>query len=85
MDGEVRVDFIKLDEPLVSEYEEGTHLAGEEPIGKVMGYVLLKQGHQALLPAGSAYRFESSKPSTILIQTIKGPLSLEKWNEICIK
>ena len=85
MDGEVRVDFIKLDNILVSEEEEGTHLAGEEPKGKVMGYIVLKQGHQALLPIGSAYRFESKKPSVLLIQTIKGPLSLEKWNDICIK
>lgn len=85
MDGEVRVDFLKLDKLLVSEEEEGTHLAGEEPKGKVMGYIVLKQGHQALLPIGSAYRFESKKPSVLLIQTIKGPLSLEKWNDICIK
>ena len=50
-----------------------------------MGYALLKQGHQAILPAGSAYRFETSKPAVLLIQTIQGPLSLEKWDEICIK
>ncbi|WP_019673639.1 cupin domain-containing protein [Psychrobacter lutiphocae] len=84
MDGEVRVDFLKLNEDaVIPEEQEGTHLAGEQPDGKVMGYVLLKQGHQAILPAGSAYRFEASKPSVILIQTIQGPLSIEKWNDIC--
>lgn len=85
MDGELRVDYIQLDEPLVSEDKEGTHLAGDNPQGKKMGYVLLKQGHQAILPAGSAYRFEANKPGVILIQTIKGPLSVEKWHSICIQ
>lgn len=83
MDGEVRVDFLKLDRPL--EDGEGTHLAGEVPVGKPMGYVLLKRGHQCLLPAGTAYRFESSRPGVLLQQTIKGPLSVEKWAEICLK
>ncbi|WP_325948417.1 hydroxyquinol 1,2-dioxygenase [Pseudomonas putida] len=83
MDGEVRVEFLKLDAP--SKHGEGTHLAGELPVGKPMGYVLLKRGHQCLLPAGSAYRFEASRPGVILQQTIKGPLSVEKWAEICLK
>ncbi|AHZ78087.1 MULTISPECIES: hypothetical protein [Pseudomonas] len=83
MDGEVRVDFLKLDTPLAE--GEGTRLAGEIPAGKPMGYVLLKRGHQCLLPAGTAYRFESSRPGVLLQQTIKGPLSVEKWAEICLK
>lgn len=83
MDGEVRVDFLKLDRP--AQYGEGTHLAGELPVGQPMGYVLLKRGHQCLLPAGTAYRFESSRPGVLLQQTIKGPLSVEKWADICFK
>ncbi|CDF84640.1 hypothetical protein PKB_3296 [Pseudomonas knackmussii B13] len=83
MDGEVRIDFLKLDAPLRE--GEGTELAGEQPLGKPMGYVLLKRGHQALLPAGCAYRFESPRPGVLLQQTIKGPLSVEKWADICLK
>ncbi|MNO83223.1 hypothetical protein D3C76_745200 [compost metagenome] len=83
MDGDVRIDFLKLDQPQVE--GEGTRLAGDQPKGRPMGYVLLKQGHQALLPAGTAYRFESAKPGVILQQTIKGPLSVEKWADICFK
>ncbi|WP_302140063.1 hypothetical protein [Halomonas alkalicola] len=83
MDGDVRVDFLKLESPLTE--GEGTREAGSEPIGKPMGYVLLKRGHQALLPAGCAYRFHSDRPSVVLLQTIQGPLSVEKWNEICLK
>jgi quercetin dioxygenase-like cupin family protein len=83
MDGEVRVDFLKLDTPVNA--GEGTQLAGEVPAGKPMGYVLLKRGHQCLLPVGTAYRFEASRPGVILQQTIKGPLSVEKWADICLK
>lgn len=84
MDGEVRVDFLKLNQ-VVNSGIEGTQLAGEYPEGKPMGYVVLKQGHQAILPAGTAYRFNSQKPVTLLLQTIKGPLSVEKWTDICLK
>lgn len=83
VDGEVRVDFLKLDEPLVE--GDGTRLAGPQPKGRPMGYVLLKRGHQALLPAGCAYRFDSSRPGVLLVQTIQGPLSVEKWADICLK
>lgn len=83
MDGDIRVDFLKLDTPLVE--GEGTRLAGESPKGKPMGYVLLKRDHQCLLPVGCAYRFESAKPGVLLLQTILGPLSVQKWADICLK
>lgn len=83
MDGEVRVDFLELDSPLNE--GEGTRLAGERPQGKPMGYVLLGRGHQCLLPAGCAYRFDASRPGVLLQQTIQGPLSVEKWADICLK
>lgn len=84
MDGDVRVDFLKLKNTVDTEIE-GTQLAGEQPDGIPMGYVVLKKGHQAILPAGSAYRFEAFSTSVLLIQTIKGPLSVENWSEICLK
>ncbi len=58
---------------------------GELPAGKPMGYVLLKRGHQCVLPAGTAYRFDSRHPGVILQQTIKGVLSVEKWADICLQ
>lgn len=84
MDGELRVDFLKLNQAVNGQIE-GTQIAGEQPEGIPMGYVVLKKGHQAILPAGSAYRFNATAPSVLLIQTIQGPLSLEKWSEICLK
>ncbi|NHV26525.1 hydroxyquinol 1,2-dioxygenase [Burkholderia sp. D-99] len=82
MDGEVRIEFIKLDTPPKS--GRGTVSAGAQPAGRKMGYVMLRKGHQALLPAGSAYRFTASQPGVALVQTVLGELSVEKWAEICL-
>ncbi|MEX3858599.1 hydroxyquinol 1,2-dioxygenase [Paraburkholderia sp. BR10923] len=82
MDGEVRIDFIKLDNPPKS--GTGTVAAGAQPAGRAMGYVVLRRGHQALLPAGCAYRFTAQKPGVALVQTMLGELSVEKWADICL-
>lgn len=81
MDGEVRIDFIKLDSPVSS--GQGAVLAGEQPAGQAMGHVILRQGHQSLLPAGSAYRFTAQRSGVLLQQTLLGELSVEKWASIC--
>ena len=38
----------------------------------------------ALLPANAAYRFSAGSPSVILLQTIAGPDTIERWAEICL-
>jgi hypothetical protein len=81
MDGEVRIDFIKLDTP--PQNTAGTVLA-DDPTGRAMGHVVLRRGHQALLPAGCAYRFSAEKPGVALVQTLFGALSVEKWADICL-
>jgi hypothetical protein len=48
-----------------------------------MGRVFLKRGHQALLPAGAAYRFTATITGVLLIQTIAGPDTQFRWAEIC--
>jgi hypothetical protein len=48
-----------------------------------MGWMRVKRGHQALLPADTAYQFRAEKPGVIILQTCKGDLSVEKWAEIC--
>ncbi|AKM42852.1 hydroxyquinol 1,2-dioxygenase [Burkholderia contaminans] len=82
MDGEVRVEFIKLDTP--PQAGRGTVSAGTQPAGRKMGYVVMRKGHQALLPAGCAYRFTASRPGVALVQTVLGELSVEKWADICL-
>ncbi|AIO30975.1 hydroxyquinol 1,2-dioxygenase [Burkholderia pseudomultivorans] len=82
MDGEVQIEFIKLDSP--PRAGQGTVSAGAQPAGRKMGHVILRNGHQALLPAGCAYRFTARKPGVALVQTMLGELSVEKWADICV-
>ena len=83
MDGEITIEFVKLKAP-PPETREGAVLVQGEPEGRKVGTVKLKRGHQALLPAGCAYRFNASKTGVIMQQTILGELSVEKWREICL-
>jgi hypothetical protein len=82
MDGEVRIDFIKLDTP--PRNGTGTVDAGEHPAGRAMGHVVLRRGHQALLPACCAYRFSAPVTGVALVQTMLGELSVQKWADICV-
>ncbi len=38
----------------------------------------------ALLPADCAYRFSTERPGVILLQTVVGPDTVERWDEICL-
>ena len=49
-----------------------------------MGRIVLRKGHMALLPAHAAYRFSSQAPGVILLQTILGDDTIERWAEICL-
>jgi len=84
MDGDIEVHYIKPDAAPVAAGKEGTVKLSAEPKGKKMGWVKCRRGHQALLPAGAAYQFRTAgKPGVILVQTILGPSTVEKWAEIC--
>ncbi|HXZ10107.1 MAG TPA: hydroxyquinol 1,2-dioxygenase [Paraburkholderia sp.] len=86
LDGEIDVHFNKpSDGPLVDAQTEGTVRLDGKPSGQSMGYVRLRRGHQALLPAGAAYQFEAVTKGVVLVQTILGRCSVEKWAEICIQ
>jgi hypothetical protein len=82
LDGAVRIDFIKLDTSPVP--ADGAVEAGANPAGRKMGYVELRNGHQALLPANCAYRISATGVGAAIIQTRQGALSVEKWAEICL-
>ena len=85
MDGEVEIRLVKLNKALVAEDHEGTTMLEGNPDGKKMGYIVARRGHMALLPKGAAYQFHASKPGVILLQTIAGDLTLERWQDICQK
>jgi hypothetical protein len=85
MDGEVEVRLAKPSAGQLAESDcnQGAVLLYGEPAGAAMGWMRLRRGHQALLPAGSAYRLSSATPAVLVIQTCKGPLSIQRWAEIC--
>ncbi|HKN39867.1 MAG TPA: hydroxyquinol 1,2-dioxygenase, partial [Acidimicrobiia bacterium] len=63
--------------------KEGSIRVEVEPAGSPMGYVLARRGHMTLLPAQVAYRFSAERPGVILLQTIQGDDTIERWAEIC--
>jgi hypothetical protein len=85
LDGKVELHLVKLDDPdsVVDPESEGAHRIAGLPEGRKMGRIVLGMGHMALLPVGAAYRFESPKACTLMIQTILGPETVQKWAEIC--
>jgi hypothetical protein len=85
MDGEVEIRLVKLTQKLVAEDHEGTTMLEGNPQGAKMGYIVARRGHMALLPKGAAYQFHAAKPAVILLQTIRGDLTVEKWKQICEK
>jgi len=85
MDGEVEIRLVKLREKIVADDREGTTMLEGKPDGRRMGEIVASRGHMALLPKGAAYQFHASKTAVILLQTIKGDLTVERWNDICQK
>jgi hypothetical protein len=87
MDGRVEVDLIKLADPdaVAPPDKQGSVRVKGDPNGKKMGYIKASRGHQVLLPKGAAYRFRASAPGVLLMQTILGELSVQRWGEICYK
>ena len=84
MDGELEVHYVKPEQAPVPEGKEGTVKLSAEPKGTKMGWVKVRRGHMALLPKGSAYQFRNTgKPGVLLVQTIQGENTVEKWAEIC--
>jgi hypothetical protein len=48
-----------------------------------MGVVRARRGHMTLLPVGAAYQFHTGQPSVILLQTLVGADTIQRWAEIC--
>jgi hypothetical protein len=85
MDGDITVNLVELAKSPVPSGKDGTVKLSDNPEGKKMGTIRLKRGHQALLPKGAAYQFSSAGPGVLLIQTLVGDLTVQKWSEICAK
>ena len=84
MDGEIEVRLLKLDNPaVVPSGTQGSVALTGTPAGKKMGVVRARRGHMTLLPAGAAYQFHAARPGVILLQTLAGRDTVERWADIC--
>jgi hypothetical protein len=81
MDGEITINFIMLDAAPPT-HKGAAKLTGT-PAGRKMGRVIARRGHEVLLPKGAGYQFTAGKPGVVLIQTMLGPVTVERWAEIC--
>ena len=84
MDGEVEIRLLKLDNPgVVKPGTAGSIALSGTPAGRQMGVVRARRGHMTLLPAGAAYQFHAAQPGVMLLQTLAGADTVERWSEIC--
>jgi hypothetical protein len=84
MDGTVEVRLQKIGaEQSAPAGSDGATLVKGEPGGAKMGRIVCRRGHMALLPKGAAYQFHADAPGVLTIQTVQGPLTIERWAEIC--
>jgi hypothetical protein len=85
MDGGIEVHLVKLANAAkaVRAGSQGAVQLGDNPDGRKMGRIVLGRGHMALLPKGAAYRFHADRPSVAMIQTIEGPVTAQRWAQIC--
>ena len=84
MDGEVEIRLLKLDhEAALPAGSRGSIGLPGTPAGRRMGVVRARRGHMTLLPVGAAYQFHSAQPGVILLQTLAGADTIERWADIC--
>ena len=85
MQGKMTTHFVEPDDAniLPAADKDGAILLGEAPAGLKMGHVNAQRGHLTLLPANAAYQFSAAEVSVVLIQSVLGDLSVEKWAQIC--
>ena len=81
MDGEVEFNFVKQDKAAAPASKAGASQLAAAPNGQKMGKVRARKGHQVLLPAGAAYQLSSRSPSVAVIQTLAGPVTVERWEQ----
>ena len=82
MDGEVEFTLRTLGDGQ-SLPDSGSAGVPDEAAQTLMGRVVARRGHLTLLPAGRAYRYASTSPAVLLIQTAEGVDTQFRWAEIC--
>jgi hypothetical protein len=86
MDGEVEIRLLKLENPsAVPPDTHGSIALKGTPAGRKMGVARARRGHMTLLPRGAAYQFHADRPGVVLLQTVAGKDTVERWADICQK
>jgi hypothetical protein len=84
MDGEVEIRLLKLADPkAVPAGTKGSVALPGTPAGRKMGVVRARRGHMTLLPVGAAYQLHAAQPGVVLLQTLAGADTVERWADIC--
>ena len=83
LDGKVEIRLMKPDEVPVPADRNGAVTLPAVPPGRNMGHIRAWRGHMALLPRGAAYQFHADRPSVVIVQTIEGEVTVQRWAEIC--
>jgi len=84
MDGDVEIRLLKLDNPgVVPPGTKGSVALDGTPAGRRMGTVRARRGHMTLLPVGAAYQLHAAEPGVVLLQTLAGADTVERWSDIC--
>jgi hypothetical protein len=66
-----------------AEGQQGSVGVDGPPAGAWMGRVTAGRGHLVLLPAGACYRMVAQRAGVVLVQTIVGPDTVFRWQQIC--
>ncbi len=82
MQGDIDIHFIAAETPATAG-SSGARRLDDLPSGANMGHVRLRRGHMALLPANAAYQLRPRGLGVVLLQSIEGPLSVQRWAAIC--
>ena len=85
MQGALEIHFVALsDQALLPAADaQGARRLASTPAGANMGFVRLERGHMALLPANAAYQLRPKNLGVVLLQSIEGAESLQRWAAIC--
>lgn len=82
MQGDIDIHFIAAETRPAADGNGAQRLTAA-PAGAPMGHVRLARGHMALLPANAAYQLRPRGLGVVLLQSIEGPLSVQRWAAIC--
>ena len=84
MDGEIEIRLLKLEQSgVVPAGTKGSIALPGTPTGRRMGVVRARRGHMTLLPVGAAYQLHARQPGVVLLQTLAGADTVERWADIC--